>query len=105
MLGEEQWAEEGAGPGGFWRRLLRGGGLAADLETRMGLPQLGWSACPNLDQENWPCRNRALGAIAQSSMLANLKIPPSLFFFFLGIVKGRALCCKWFVRMHLVLAG
>jgi len=67
---------------GFWRRLLGGGGLAADLETWMGLPQLGWSACPNLDQENWPCRNRALGAIAQSSMLANLKIPPSLFFFF-----------------------
>ena len=67
---------------GFWRRLLGGGGLAADLETWMGLPQLGWSACPNLDQENWPCRNRALGTIAQSSMLANLKIPHSLFFFF-----------------------
>ena len=82
MLGEEQWAGERAGPGGFWRRLLGGGGLAAGLESWMGLPQLGWSACPNLDQENWPCRNRALSATAQSSMLANLKIPPSLFVFF-----------------------
>ena len=33
LLGEEHWAEEGAGPGGFWRRLPEGGGLAADLET------------------------------------------------------------------------
>lgn len=87
MLGEEYWAAEGAGPGGFSRRLPGGGGLAADLETWMDLPQLGWNACPNLDQENWPCRNRAPGATAQSSMLANLKILPSLFFFFpLGLL-------------------
>ena len=56
---------------------------STDPQPRGLTTQLGWSACPNLDQENWPCRNRALGAIAQSSMLANLKIPPSLFFFFL----------------------
>ena len=90
---------------GFWRRLLGGGGLTADLETWMGLPQLGWSACPNLDQENWPCRNRALGTIAQSSMLANLKIPPSLFFSSLSVSYFSSRPPSYFLPSLMILSG
>lgn len=81
--GESTREEERAGPGGFQRRLVGAGGPAADLETWVGLQsQRGRSACPNLGQENWCCRNKDQSATAQSPVLANLKIPALSIFFF-----------------------
>lgn len=48
-----------------------------------GLPQLGWSACPNLDQEELAVQRAGPGATAQK-LFCQIPIRP-LYFFFLKL--------------------